>query len=166
MSLQLLTGVLLGLLLVGLLMARQLRWRTFDPSRVFRLPVVLGAIGLIDLVRHPGATVSAVDAAFLLLELVLAAAVGAAMGRLTVFRADPGVAGRLQSRTGRPGAALWLVLIAVRVGVDLLAEQFGSHLLAATGVILVVIAVSRAVSATVARVRAPRSPAGVGMIGA
>src|SRR4051812_10728756 len=127
MSLQLIAGVLLGVLIVGLLMARQLRWRTFDPARVFRLPLVLGALGLLDLARTPSpARVSPVDLTFLLLELALAAAVGALMGRLTMFRRDPRAPDRLQSRTGGPGAALWLVLIAVRVGGDVLAEQVGS----------------------------------------
>src|SRR4051794_2162007 len=151
-----LASVLLGLVIVGMLMARQIRWRAFDPSRAFRLPLLLALVGLIPLVRS-AATATTVDLSFLLLELVLAAGVGLAMGRLTTFRRDPAAPGTLQVRTGWFGASLWLVLIAVRLGVDAVADSLGAHLLTSTGVILIVIAASRATRSVIVLGRAPHN---------
>ncbi|MGN6446132.1 hypothetical protein [Amnibacterium sp.] len=156
MSIQSLAEVLLALVVVGLLMSRQLRWRDFDPARALRMPIVLGAVGLLTLANLKGATVTAVDGALLVVELLLSVGIGALMGRMSVFRPAPGGSGALQTRTGWPGASLWIALLAVRIGFDALGASLGAHLLTQTGVILVLIAASRATAALVTRAREPR----------
>jgi hypothetical protein len=156
MSIQSIAEVLLALVVVGLLIYRQLRWRDFDPARVFRLPIVLGAIGLISLANLKGATITEVDAGLLVVELLLSVGIGALMGRLAVFRPDPSGNGMLQTRTGWAGASLWIALIAVRIAFDAVGASMGAHLLTQTGVILVLVAVSRATAAFVTRAREPR----------
>ena len=155
MDLQSIVTPLIALLVIGVLAARQLRWRDFDPARVLRLPIVLGGIGLITLADQHGATVTSIDAVLLAVELLLSIGIGAAMGRLTTFRAAPDGSGAIQSRTGWAGASLWAVLIAVRVGFDVLGSALGAHLLTQTGVILVLLAASRATAALVIRAREP-----------
>jgi hypothetical protein len=150
--------VLLALAVVALLIWRQLRWRTFDPARALRLPIVLGAIGLLDLAQLHGARITALDGTLFAIELLMSVGIGAAMGRLSVFRPAP-AAGALQVRTGPLGASLWIVLIAVRVAFDAVGAALGAHLLTQTGVILVLLAASRATAALVVRAREPhRTP--------
>jgi len=155
MSIQSLAEILLAVAIVALLAYRQLRWRDFDPARVLRLPIVLGGIGLVSLAGTKGATVTAVDATLLAVELLLSVGIGAIMGRLTVFRPDPDGSGALQTRTGWWGASLWLALIAVRIAFDVVGAGLGAHLLTQTGVILVLVAASRATAALVVRAREP-----------
>jgi hypothetical protein len=144
---------LIALAVIAVMMYRQLRWRAFDPARALRLPIVLGAIGIINLAGLKGVTVTALDGTLFAVELLLSVGIGAAMGRLSVFRAGPD--GALQTRTGWIGAALWAVLIAVRIGFDAVGASLGAHLLTQTGVILVLLAASRATSALVTRAREP-----------
>lgn len=146
---------LIALAVIGLLIWRQLRWRDFDPARVLRLPIVLGAIGLLELANLHGAIVTAIDGTLLAIELLMSIGIGAAMGRLAVFRSAPNGSGALQTRTGWVGASLWIVLIAVRIGFDVLGSSLGAHLLTQTGVILVLLAASRATAALVIRAREP-----------
>ena len=62
MTVQSIATVLIALVVVGLLMARQLRWRAFDPARVLRMPIVLGAIGLVLTPMYAGAVPTPVGA--------------------------------------------------------------------------------------------------------
>ena len=156
MQLSSLATVVLALGAVALIVSRQLRWRAFDPAKALRIPAVLGGLGALQLATTSGgARLSPLDALLLAAGLAVSLGVGAAMGRLTAFRTDPAVPGRLQSRTGALGASLWLVLIAGRIGLDLAAGAAGSALLTSSGTILVLIAVSRATAALIARGRAP-----------
>jgi len=161
MPMQTALNIVIGLGLVGLLMYRQLRWRAFDPARAIRLPAILAGVGVILLARAGITTISTVDITFLLIELALSVGVGAAMGRLTHFR-ETGTAPRtLEARSGAWGASLWIVLIALRVGLDFLAGSLGGHLITQTGIILVLLGVSRATSALVVRSRMPQYAASV-----
>lgn len=162
MTVQSIAEILLAVAALALIVARQVRWRAFDPARAMRVPVVLAAIGLLNLVNGHGGALTSTDVALLGAELVLSVGVGAAMGRMTAFRRS--AEGVLQSRTGWAGASLWLVLIAVRIGMDVAGAALGSHVVTTTGVILLLIAASRATSALVARARAPRPASQVGMI--
>lgn len=146
---------LIALAVIGLLVSRQLRWRTFDPARALRLPIILGAVGILNLAGLKGVMVSSLDATLFAIELLMSVGIGAAMGRLSVFRSAPDGSGALQTRTGWIGAALWAVLIAVRIGFDVVGTSLGAHLLTQTGVILVLLAASRATSALVTRAREP-----------
>lgn len=49
----------------------------------------------------------------------------------------------LETRTGWLGLVLWIVLIAVRIGVDVVASNAGAVMVTATGVILLMIAANR-----------------------
>lgn len=155
MPLESIVTPLIALAVIALLVVRQLRWRAFDPTRALRLPIVLGAIGLLNLAGLKGATVTALDGTLFAVELLLSVGIGAAMGRLAVFRSAPDGSGALQTRTGWVGAALWAVLIAVRIGFDALGASLGAQLLTQTGVILVLLAASRATAALVTRAREP-----------
>lgn len=159
MSLQTMEDVVLGIALVGFLVYRQTTWRRVDPARVWRMPLVLGGVGVLSL-THSGVThVGTADVAFLAVELVSSAAIGAVMGVLTRFRTVAGPTGGaavLQSRTGWAGASLWLVLIVVRVGLDVLGAHVGAVLLASTGTVLLGIAANRAARAAVLDRRMPR----------
>lgn len=157
MSIDSLATALLALAVLGLLMARQLRWRTFDPARALRLPIVLAAIGLVSLADLRGARLTAVDATLLGIELLLSVGIGAIMGRIAAFRTAPDGTGALQVRGGLLGAAMWIGLVAVRIAFDALGASLGAHLLTQTGVILVLIAASRGTAALVTRAREPRS---------
>ena len=51
--------------------------------------------------------------------------------------------------TGALGLVLWVVVIVVRLGIDVLAGMAGAHLAASTGVILLMFAANRAARAAV-----------------
>ncbi len=63
---------------------------------------------------------------------------------------------RLESRTGAIGLVLWVALIAIRVGVDIWATHEGSHLAAATGAILLLVAANRFARTAVVVLRVQR----------
>ncbi|MFD1720362.1 hypothetical protein [Amnibacterium endophyticum] len=158
MSLQPFAIAALALLVVALLVWRQLRWTRFDANRVLRLPIVLGALGLLEIATATTAVrLQAVDVAVLVAEVAVAIGVGAAMGARTVFRPSPTRFDLWESRTGKAGAALWLVLIAMRVGVSVAGPSLGVHVMASAGVPLLILACARGTAALVARSRAPQA---------
>ncbi|MGT2426291.1 hypothetical protein [Amnibacterium kyonggiense] len=158
MTMQMLGMAVLALAVVALLIWRQLRWTRFDAARALRLPLVLGALGLVEVTTSTKTrALTAVDLTLLAAELAVALAVGAGMGRLTVFRLSPTAPGRWQTRTGWLGAALWLVLIVVRVGISAAGPALGAHIAAASGLSLVLLAATRGTTALIARTRAPQA---------
>lgn len=179
MTLQLLANGLLIIAAVGWIVYRQLTWRPADVPRMFRLAVILGAVGVLTLGSMTKVQLlSSVDIAVLLIELTVAVGVGAIMGAIAVLRPMTDEAQRayesrprrrnrgvpqapvtMETRTGWFGLTLWVVLIAVRIGIDVLAGLAGSHLAASTGVILIVIAANRAARAAVIGYRLTRMPA-------
>jgi hypothetical protein len=164
MSVQLVANVLVGIALVAFLAYRQATWRSLDPARIWRTPIVMAVVGVVVLAQT-GATITTADVVFLGLEALVTVVVGLTMGRITRFRTVdvPDGAGRtLQSRTGWTGAGLWVLLIAVRIGLDVLGGHLGAHLLTSTGTILLVLALNRAARAVVLDQRIPRATAGAG----
>jgi hypothetical protein len=158
MSVQMIGVVGLGLAVIGLLVWRQLRWTRFEPGRALRLPIVLAGLGALEVAAAATTTrLVPADLTLLAAELVVALAIGAGMGRLTVFRLSPAATGAWETRTGVLGAALWLVLIAVRVGASAAGPALGARTAASTGVLLVVLAVTRGTAALIARSRAPQA---------
>ncbi|RIX30679.1 hypothetical protein [Amnibacterium setariae] len=158
MSLQPYAIAALALVVVALLVWRQLRWTRFDAHRVLRLPIVLGALGLVQIATATTAVrIGAVDLVVLAGEVAVALGVGATMGVRTVFRASPAAPGAWEARTGAVGAALWLVLIAMRVGVSVAGPALGVHAATSTGVSLLILAAARGATALVARSRAPQA---------
>jgi len=158
MSVQLVANILIGVALVVFLGYRQATWQYLDPARIWRTPLVMGIIGVVVLAQGT-ATVTTTDVVFLGIEALVSIGVGLTMGSITRFRtvATPDSKGRtIQSRTGGLGAALWIVLIVVRVGLDVLGGHLGAHLLTSTGTILLMLAINRAARALVVDQRIPR----------
>jgi hypothetical protein len=161
LTIQLLTNGLIIIVILVWVGYRQLTWRAVDAARMWRMPIILGIVGLALLATTSKAHVlTGVDIAVLLVELIVGLGLGAAMGMLATFRpmtADgirlyreahagsrrPVGDVTLQTRTGWLGIVLWIVLIAVRVGVDVLAGMAGSTLAASTGVILLMVGANR-----------------------
>jgi hypothetical protein len=170
MTVTTLTDIVFGLAVIGWLCVRQLRWTALRPSRLWRLPVVLGAVGAISLLGSGGRTLSATDLALLLVEAAVAFGTGAAMGRITVFRPltgrvpalhDGEPVPSLECRTGWFGVALWAVLIVVRIGIALIGAHLGAVALESTGVILLTVAANRIARAAVVQARISGVPAAI-----
>ena len=149
-----LTDLLIGLAVVVYLCSRQLRWRPVDGARMWKMPFILGAAGVISIARqntafHP------VDVAILGLSAVFALISGALMGRIARFRPSPSDPSLVESRTGALVIVIWIGLIAVRVALDVAGHRLGSDLAVSTGSILLVLALNRAASAVVVSARQP-----------
>ena len=158
MSVQLAANILIGIALVAFLAYRQATWQYLDPARIWRGPLIMGVIGVVVLAQTK-ATITSTDVVFLGIEALITVGVGLTMGRITRFRTvgTPDDKGRtIQSRTGWLGAGLWVVLIVVRIGLDVVGGHFGAHLLTSTGTILLVLALNRAARAVVLDQRIPR----------
>jgi len=157
MSVQLVVNILIGIALVVFLGYRQTTWQYLDPTRIWRTPLVMAIVGVVVLAQTKAA-VTTTDVVFLGIEALITIGVGLTMGSITRFRTvgTPDRKGRtIQSRTGWLGAALWIVLIAVRIGLDVLGGHLGAHLLTSTGTILLVLALNRAARALVIDQRIP-----------
>jgi hypothetical protein len=150
-----LTDLLIGLAVIVYLCSRQLRWRPVDGARMWKMPFLLGAVGVISIARQ-NTTFHPVDVAILGLSAVFALISGALMGRIARFRPSPTDARLTESRTGALGIVIWIGLIAVRVGLDVVGHRMGSDLAVSTGSILLVLALNRAASAVVVSARQPR----------
>lgn len=168
MTLTTVADLILGIAVIVLLCVRQLRWTAVRPTRMWRIPLILGAIGLFSLLGSSTRALSGDDIALLLVEAVIALGTGALMGRITVFRPIAAVppilragepAPTLECRTGWAGVALWAVLIAVRIGVALLGHRLGAVAVESTGVVLLVIALNRVARAAVVLARIGGVPA-------
>jgi hypothetical protein len=163
---------LLGVALVVWIVFRQMRWTAVDIGRMWRMPLILGGVGVITLVTSGGTkALTAADLGLLALELGVALVTGALMGMVAVFRpiSEKALAGwrsrrrsddtaepTTESRTGWIGLALWVVMIAVRVGLGFWGHSLGSALAESSGVILLVLAVNRAVRTLVFSMRHDR----------
>ncbi|MGW4249241.1 hypothetical protein [Nocardia sp. NPDC004722] len=146
---------LVAVLVIGWIMYRQTRWQVLDQSKLWRGPIVLGVVGVLQMksVLANGAP-SVLAVTLLALSAVLALAVGLVMGQLSQVRS--GAAG-LEARTGWTGSLLWLVLLAVRIGVDVVARANGAAVVTSVGAILLVVAVNRAGRAVVLARRAEQA---------
>ncbi|GAA0584479.1 hypothetical protein GCM10010172_81820 [Paractinoplanes ferrugineus] len=149
------TDLLIALAVVAYICAKQLTWRPADPGRMWRMPLILGAVGVVSLTgRH--VPLRPVDVVVLGLSAVLALASGALMGRIARFRRSPVNPAVVETRTGGAGVAIWAGLIAIRVVIDVAGHRMGSDLAVSTGSILLVLALNRAAGALVVSARRPR----------
>lgn len=152
--------------LVGVVVLRQGREREVDGRSRIGVPVLLGVIGLVQLVQHPfdaglGRGLPAV-VAVVAAVLVLGIAVGGTYGVLTRVRTT--VDGRVLGRGTPATAALFLVLLAVALGIEIGFGRYASGQADGDlGVIMVLFAVAGAVQAEVLRRRARRSGTGAGV---
>lgn len=165
MTLQALGNVLLILVLVGWIAFRQLMWRPLVVSRMWRFPAIMAVIGIYLLSQSGrGTVITPTDLAFLAIEVVLSLVIGALMGWLAQVRplAHPNPNAQhpalLETRTGWLGLVLWVVMIAVRVGVDVIASGYGDKLATSAGIILIVLAANRAARTAVLAYRLERHP--------
>jgi hypothetical protein len=171
--------IVIALAVLCWIIYRQLTWQVISPTNVWRMPLIIAVVGVVMLAQTKGLTdVSSMDVLILVGELVLAVVIGASMGFMARFRSRPQTAADIkrkdgiqvhdpnitvtESRTGGWGAALWIIMIALRIGVEVLANQyFPSALLASTGTILLVVAANRAARALVVTMRMERHLTGV-----
>ncbi|MEO7124063.1 MAG: hypothetical protein ABI400_13285 [Lacisediminihabitans sp.] len=87
MTLQTLANIIIGLAVVGLVLYRQMSWRGFARSQLWRMPIAFGVIGVAMMAQTSGGrVVTSVDAIALAVELVISAGLGIAMGAMAVFR--------------------------------------------------------------------------------
>jgi hypothetical protein len=163
MDLQLIGNVLLAVVLIGWIGYRQTTWRAAVPGHMWRMPIVMTVIGAGLLVQeHLVAT--GLDIAVFVVELVVSLGVGAWMGAIAHFRrldrpvpvGGDGHVARYETRTGWWGLALWLVVIAVRIGMDVLAAHLGAHAATTTGVIVLMLAANRLARTAVLALRLDR----------
>jgi len=168
MTVQTLGNALLILLLIGWVGYRQLTWRPVVVAKMWRMPVILAVVGAVQLVQQvKPTTITPLDIAVVAGEVVLSLAIGAWIGGIAHFRRlpervvgkNPSEVAVYESRTGVFGLVLWVAVIVVRVGVDVLAAQAGSHLVAATGIILLVFAANRLARTAVFAARLDRHAA-------
>lgn len=111
--------VVVGVLVLGWILANQLRVRAFTPRRL-RVAAVLGVVGLVEVVSTAGTHPVSLTGWTL---LVVGLLVGAALGLVRAATVDLWVRdGVVWTRGHALTAALWFVGIAVHVGLDVLAR--------------------------------------------
>jgi len=96
-TIQTIANILIGFILVAWIVWRQLQWQIVSISRMWRLPLIIGIVGVVMLSQQKDIhRLSAVDVAVLVVELVISLGIGAVMGKIAVFRprnirpGDPG----------------------------------------------------------------------------
>ncbi len=166
-----LAEAVIGLGLVIYICVRQLTWVPVNVGRMWRMPLILGVIGIVVLVQSSSGTrLSGIDIGLLVIEAVAAIVTGALMGFIAVFRpiTEKGKAAvaasrrppeqlpTVESRTGWLGIVLWVLLIAVRVVLAIWGHSLGSAIAESSGVILLVVALNRAVRTLVFSTRHDR----------
>ncbi|MCU1482770.1 MAG: hypothetical protein JWQ19_3556 [Subtercola sp.] len=166
MNIQIIVNALVIIVLVGYMGIRQVNWRPVEFARMWRGPVILGAIGVVTLANSTNLThLSTFDVAVLVFEIAVSLGVGAVMGVMAKFRpitAEGRAAARddstatLESRTGWWGFALWIGFIALRIGIDAGAGAMGSQIASSTAVILILLAANRAARSAVFTARIGR----------
>jgi hypothetical protein len=163
MDIQIIGNVLLAIAILVVVAYRQTTWRPAVPAALWRAPLIMGVVGVFLLVQQH-TILTGLDVAVLVVELVVSLGVGAWMGAIARFRPlaqapgaqASGAQAQFESRTGWWGLALWLVVIAVRVGIDVVATGLGAHAVTTTGVIVLLLAANRLARALVIGVRVER----------
>jgi hypothetical protein len=145
MDIQIIGNVLLALVILAVVAYRQTTWRPAVPGALMRAPLIIGVVGVFLLVQQR-TVLTGLDAAVLVVELVISLGIGAWMGAIAHFRRIPAAAGApvsYETRTGWWGLVLWIAVIAVRVGFDVVATGLGAHAATTTGVIVLLLAANR-----------------------
>jgi hypothetical protein len=141
MSTQNAIDIVLVVAVLGWIIYRQSRWQVLDRARVWRGPIIVAIIGLVQVkAAVPGAHLTEAAVGLLAFSAVLSLAVGAIMGSVSQLKHEDGV---LWARTGTLGSMLWMVLIVVRIGVDVWAHSVGATIVSSIGVILLMLALNR-----------------------
>lgn len=154
---------LVGVVAVVGLSYREMIWTVVDLTRMWRVSLVFGVLGIgILFMGGSRRTFTPLDFWLLLTEVAVGVVTGALMGVAAQFRPmDEAALGRWQSRsfgvatrvpttltrTGWIGVGLWVALLAARVTLGLLGHSLGSVAAVSAGMILLVIGVNRAANA-------------------
>ncbi len=149
--------IILGLLVM--LVRQQVKGQYMDRRRLWGTPIILAVVGAIYIPLTVNGFVAA-DALLATLDVIVAVGVGLGLGALTTTHVanSPDRRGRLiLIRSGWKGGALWIVFIAVRLGLQPLASAVNAHFINSVGVILILIAVARATMAVVVAPRLARA---------
>jgi hypothetical protein len=156
-----LVSILIGVAVAALLVVRQLRAQPLNAR--FRLPLILGVIGLIELVEYLGKHhVSGVAIGALAGSLVVAAAFGAIRAATVHLWLQDGQPWRKGNwLTG----ILWVVSLAAHFGIDYLIDPHNPNGGLAGSTILIYLAVTYTVQRLIMQARAQRLPAGDGHAG-
>lgn len=142
MDISVLTTILISLAVIVWLSIRQTTWRTLDPGRAFRTPLIVMAVGAAMLVASGGMVISAPWIGAVAIELVLGAAVGVVIGLMAHLRPSPDDHG-VEARNGIGGLALWLGLIVARIGLGAAFAALGIVGLQSPSTILILLGVNR-----------------------
>ena len=125
--------VLAGVAAVGYVLVARVRGQALNARRMLRVPAVLAAIGLIQVIGFARHGVSAADAVLVLAGVVLSAALGVTRGA-TVALYHRGGQPWLRYRPATLG--LWGVTLVVRVALAVLAHAVGATVAASGPAIL------------------------------
>jgi hypothetical protein len=150
--------IVIGLALLGLILYRQLQRRPIRSASNNRLPLILGIIGVVELVGflgkgHHGATIYAA----LLGSLVLAAVFGAIRAATTHVWLEGGQPWRQGNWLT---AVLWVVSIAAHLGYDYLVDGHGSLAGLGSASLTLYLAVTLVIQSLILNARAQRIDGG------
>ena len=152
-----LTNILIGVVVVGLLLVRQMQARPTRETSSVRIVLVLAVIGIFQIKDAIGSqSLGATTVGWLVLSLIIGAAMGAIRAvTVKIWRTDTGVAWRKGTTLT---AALWLISLVVHFVLE--AEINHSTKLAALGAssILLYLAVTLGVQREIVRWRAAKLP--------
>jgi hypothetical protein len=156
-----LVSILVGVAVAALLVARQLRAQPLNAT--FRLPLILGIIGLVELVEYLGKHhVSGIAIGALAGSLVVAAAFGAVRAATVHLWVQDGQPWRKGNwLTG----ILWVLSFAAHFGIDFLIDPHNPNGGLAGSTILLYLAVTYTVQRLIMQARAQRLPLGGGPAG-
>lgn len=150
----------IAVLVIAFITVRQSVWQTVNLTRLLRMPVIFGLIGVVSLVTGARALshlhVGVVDVLIIGTELALGLLAGWLMGRFTQIRR---FGDQLKSRLGAAGIGVWLGFLVVRIGLAVVAHVVDAGLAEQTGTILIVVAVIKTVQALMIRERIDRHQA-------
>lgn len=148
-------NILLGLLIVGVIMVRQLTVRPLREDTRLVLVLVLAVYGLATLARSMrGHHVSVAVIAVLVASLLGAAALGGIRALTVRVWRDPN--GQLMRRGTIITAALWIVSIAVHLGSDVWLAKLSNIAGLGASTVAIYLAVTWGTQGTVLRSRAMR----------
>jgi hypothetical protein len=153
-----LISILIGVAVAALLVVRQLRAQPLNAN--FRLPLILGVIGLIELVEYLGKHHPSAIAYGALAGSLVVAAVFGALRAATVH---------LWMQDGQPWrkgnwltGILWVLSLAAHFGIDFLIDPHNPNGGLAGSAILIYLAVTYTVQRVIMQARAQRLPLGGG----
>lgn len=154
--------VVVVLLVLYRILSQQLTWRPL--ARLLRLGAILAVLGVVSIGTTVGtghlSVPHATTVLLVALMLVTSAIGGLALG--FVSRARTAADGTVTIRGGGLGIAVWVVVIALRIGESVLVSVFAPELAALSGGLLLLLSIGllRLLSAGVAGLRARRAAAG------